>query len=97
MQHQNLQEGKWFRMSLAEQLGNVGSEYSRVVKNTKEHKVARAESARARYFELLDLTKRDPRWNIYRKRELSRLREITGEDFSGNLQQYFDRFALLVR
>jgi hypothetical protein len=30
--HQNLAVGRWFEMTLAEQLGNVGSEVGRAIK-----------------------------------------------------------------
>ena len=84
-------------LSLAEQLGNVGSEYSRITRNEKSGNEQRALSARKRYFELLDLTINDPRWSVHRKRELLRLREITGEQVPEDLQKYFDQFVGLVR
>jgi hypothetical protein len=86
----------WRRMTLASQLGNVGSEYSRAVSN-KNRNEARFISAQNRYLELLDLTINDPRWNVFRKRELLRLREISAQDFPGDLQKYFDQFAFLAR
>jgi len=83
-------------MSLAEQLGNVGSEYSRAVSNHNQNET-RFNAARERFLELLDLTIADPRWNVYRKRELLRLREISCQDFPPDLQTYFDKFASLAR
>ena len=93
MQHK---EERWFTLSLADQLGNVGSEYSRAVNNRGRNE-ARFNAARDRFLELLDLTICDPRWNIYRKRELLRLREISAADFPEDLQKYFDQFAFLAR
>jgi hypothetical protein len=86
----------WTTLSIASQLGNVGSEYSRAVLNHHKNQ-ARFEAARTRFLELLDLTISDVRWNVYRKKELLRLREVSCENFPEDLQKYFDQFALLVR
>src|SRR5438132_483737 len=94
MQHS---EERWFTLTLADQLGNVGSEYSRILVNRKQNNEQMFNSALARFLELLDLTIRDPRWSVFRKRELLRLREISCEDFPDNLQKYFDQFAMLAR
>ena len=93
MQHSS---DHWQTLTIAEQLGNVGSEYSRAVNNRNTNEV-RFNAARNRFLELLDLTIIDPRWNVFRKRELLRLREISCENFPADLQAYFDRFALLAR
>lgn len=84
-------------MTIAEQLGNVGSEYSRIISSRKRSDQERFNSALERYLELLDLTINDPRWDFYRKRELLRLREFSCENFPEDLQKYFDQFALLAR
>ena len=97
MQHQDLAAGRWHTMTLAEQLGNVGSEYSRVISSRKRNDETRFFSAQVRFLELLDLTINDPRWNLYRKREFLRMREFSCENFPDNLQKYFDQFALLAR
>jgi len=97
MQHTELANGRWFQMSLAEQLGNVGSEYSRILSSRKRNDEARFKSALIRFLELLDLTINDSRWSFYRKRELLRLREFSCETFPEDLQKYFDQFALLAR
>ncbi|MBI4049578.1 MAG: hypothetical protein HY395_02055 [Candidatus Doudnabacteria bacterium] len=97
MLHKDLADGRWFTMTIAEQLGNVGSEYSRIISSRKRKDNDRFNSALERYLELLDLTISDPRWDFYRKRELLRLREHSCEDFPEDLQKYFDRFALLAR
>ena len=93
MQHSPKQ---WHAMTIADQLGNVGSEYSRAV-NNRDRNQERFTAARTRFLELLNLTIRDPRWNFFRKRELLRLREISCEDFPENLQTYFDQFAIMAR
>ncbi|OGE74320.1 MAG: hypothetical protein A3I07_02590 [Candidatus Doudnabacteria bacterium RIFCSPLOWO2_02_FULL_42_9] len=96
MQHQELANGRWFTMSIAEQLGNVGSEYSRMLSAKKRNDEVRFNSAFVRFLELLDLTISDPRWSIHRKRELLRLCE-SYEGFPLDLQKYFDQFAILAR
>ena len=88
---------RWLAMSTAEQLGNIGSEYSRIISARKRNDQARFNSALMRYLELLDLTISDPRNDFYRKRELLRLREHSCENFPEDLQKYFDQFALLAR
>lgn len=97
IRHQDLASGRWHTMTLAEQLGNAGSEFSRIISSRKRNDQARFNSALVRFLELLDLTINDPRWSVYRKRELLRLREISCEDFPENMQAYFDQFALLAR
>ncbi len=86
----------WQTLTIAEQLGNIGSEYSRAISNRNTNK-ARFESAKNRFLELLDMTIIDPRWGFYRKKELLRLREISAVDFPEDLQKYFDQFALMAR
>jgi hypothetical protein len=88
---------RWHSLTLAEQLGNVGSEYSRMVRNFKLNDTDKFQSALTRYLELLDFTIEDPRWNLARKRELLRVREVSCENFSDSFQKYFDQFALLAR
>ncbi|OGY89574.1 MAG: hypothetical protein A3B30_02390 [Candidatus Komeilibacteria bacterium RIFCSPLOWO2_01_FULL_52_15] len=102
MQHQNAARGSWFKLSLAEQLGNVGSEYDRASKWRKQND-ARFQNAFDRFLELLDLTIADGRHSFSRKRELLRLRETACSeltqttDTSVDLSNYFHRFALLAR
>ena len=85
----------WHSLTLAQQLGNVGSEYSRAVNN--RNNPPRFNSAKNRFLELLDLTINDPRWGFFRKREFLRIREISAIDFPEDLQKYFDQFATLTR
>lgn len=103
-QHPDLAAGRWRTFTLAEQLGNVGSEVSRALrwrgKNPKLH-----DGAMVRALELLDLTIGDPRWRR-RLKELTRARELLcdawlggkeyGSDLEG-LDRYFFRFALVAR
>lgn len=103
--HPNLAAGRWFTMSLAAQMGNVGSEYERALSWRKRGDVDRFEHAFERLLELLDLTIADPRWRNHRLKELTRTREVICEEFCGeqeekggpNLQNYFLYFGILAR
>ena len=59
--HKELASGKWFNLSLCEQLGNIGSEISRAIKwKHKNHTLY--EKAVFRALELVDITLMDKRW-----------------------------------
>lgn len=102
--HKELAAGRWFELSLAEQMGNIGSEVSRARNwNGKDEK--RFWGAVERGLELFDLTLEDPRWKG-RLREIGRAREVFCDAVFGgreygttfqNLQPYFDQFALAAR
>lgn len=102
--HAELAAGRWFSLSLKEQLGNIGSEVSRAGKSQGRNE-ARFNGAVNRALDLFDLTLADPRWRG-RRHELARAREVFcdavyggklyGASF-GNLQPYFDQFALAAR
>ena len=100
----NLKNGKWQALSLAEQMGNIGSEISRAL-NWKEKDEKLFEKAIERALELLDFTISDPRWQK-RLKEIVRVREficdaVFGDKKYGNsledFDQYFLSFALLAR
>ena len=107
VQHRDLASGRWFAMSLAEQMANIGSEVSRATRwSGKNADLAR--SALYRALELLDLTLDDPRHrrSVARLRELARTREVLIDSFDGrnefattasSLQKYFDQFARAAR
>jgi hypothetical protein len=102
--HPGMASGGWFRLSLAEQLGNVGSEVSRAVKwSARDPDIARRAFERA--LELMDLTLDDPchRRSTARLRELARAREVLVDFLAGEneyrstattLQRYFDAYAI---
>lgn len=101
--HTSLAEGRWQQFSLAEQLGNVGSEVSRARRAVDDED--RFWSAVTRAFELLDLTIADPRWRL-RLRELLRVRETLADAVLGgheyqtkleDLDKYFLVFAMAAR
>jgi len=102
--HKELAGGRWFQLTLEEQLGNIGSEVSRA-----RHWQGRDEKlfwgAVERALELFDLTLADPRWRG-RRWEIARAREVfcdavyDGQLYKSSLadlQKYFDHFALIAR
>lgn len=103
--HKNLAAGRWFTLSLAEQLGNVGSEVSRVIVSRKKGEKQREANAKERAMELLNLTISDIRWSA-RLKELTRKREVLADWFYGdniygsspeNVEKYFYHFAYAAR
>ena len=56
MQHQVLENGRWAELSFPQQMANIGSETSRIYRALEAGKESRAESAFARFQELIDLT-----------------------------------------
>ena len=102
--HKNLASGGWQKLSLSEQLGNIGSEVLRASRQqNKDEKLFWAAVERA--LELFDLTLEDPRWQG-RRWEIARAREVFVDAVYGGklynsslqeLQRYFDCFALVAR
>lgn len=104
IQHKNLAAGEWNKLSLMEQMGNVGSEISRAV-NWRGKNQESYENAIDRAFELLDLTIGDSRWQK-RLKEIVRTRELLGDAILGgkeyktslnDLNRYFLHFAVAAR
>ncbi len=102
-QHQSLAAGKWQQYSLAEQLGNIGSEVGRTLRANNDP--VRRENAALRTLELFDLTIRDPRWK-HRLKEITRAREVFCDIVYGkgeygitleDLDRYFYYFAYAAR
>ncbi|MEK7147130.1 MAG: hypothetical protein AAB772_02640 [Patescibacteria group bacterium] len=102
--HKKFAAGSWFKLSLAEQLGNIGSEVSRAIKwQGRDDKLFF--SAIVRALELFDLTLSDSRLRG-RLREIARAREVFcdavcgGVEYKSNLKdldRYFLRFAIYAR
>lgn len=91
-------------LSLAEQMGNIGSEISRALK-WKNKDAALFQGAVDRALELFDFTIKDPRWRS-RLKELVRGRELFcdavagGKEYGSSLEmfeRYFLQFALYAR
>ncbi len=102
--HSDMAAGRWFELSLAEQMGNIGSEVSRArLAQGKDDK--RFWAAAERALELFSLTLSDRRW-LGRLKEIGRAREVFcdavlgGKEYHSSLvdlQSYFDQFAIVVR
>lgn len=102
--HRDLAAGRWGRLSLMEQLANVGSEVGRMLRwRGRDERLATG--AFERGLELLDLTLADPRWRT-RLREIARARELLCDAAAGgteygttldDLDRYFLAFALAAR
>jgi hypothetical protein len=93
-------------MSLAEQLGNVGSDFERALRWKEKKQTQLFNNATARTLELLDLTIKDVRWQNNRLQELTRLREEVFKELSSEsnnqtsikgLQKYFLSMAHAAR
>lgn len=102
--HKELAAGRWARFSLAEQMGNIGSEVNRA-KNWQNKDDSLFRGAVERTLELFDLTLADSRWKG-RYREIARAREVFCDAVYGgklyessleDLVKYFDFFALIAR
>ncbi|MGB2762112.1 MAG: hypothetical protein WBC21_01065 [Minisyncoccales bacterium] len=102
--HKELASGRWFQLSLAEQMANIGSEVSRACKwQGKDEDIFCGAVERA--LELFDLTLKDPRWNK-RLKEIARARELFCDAITGgkeykstlkDLDRYFFCYAFYAR
>ena len=95
---------RWQTLTLAEQLGNIGSEVGRAAKwQAKDENSFWGATTRA--MDLFDLTQADQRWHN-RRSELDRAREVFadavlgGKEYKSNLkdlEKYFMLFALVAQ
>ncbi len=98
-------EKRWHELTLAEQLGNIGSEVSRAGRwQNKDQKTFWGAVDRA--LELFDFTLSDSRLHGARLEEIARAREVFCDAVFGgsaygttfkNLLPYFDHFAFAAR
>lgn len=79
-QHQQLATGRWNKLSLIEQLANIGSEVERTMLWREKNNLDYSKQAFIRALELIDLTLSDSK-NIHRLKELTRLREVLVDYF----------------
>ncbi len=102
--HDQLASGRWYSLSLVEQLANVGSDVARAARWYGKDQ-QRCEQAFDRSIELLDLTIADKRWKG-RLKELTRARKLLCDAMSGgntygsdlaSLDRYFFHFAMAAR
>jgi hypothetical protein len=104
--HVGMAAGRWWTLSLAEQLANAGADVGRAIRARDAGNVARFDGALDRALELLDLTMTDPRWAGPRRREIARVREVVCDFLVGDneygstaasIDRYFMAFAVAAR
>jgi hypothetical protein len=97
---------QWGRLTLTEQLANVGSEVDRAIRAHATGEEARFANALSRALTLFDLTATDARWSGSSRREVLRAREefcrlffdpAVSPDSASGLQKYFLAFAMAAR
>lgn len=104
MQHENLSNGAWADMTLAQQMANIGSESYRATKWLAKGRSDNAERAFERMQELVDLTIAYGRRNSPNRysllKEICRFRELFCKAFLDSnltelsaLNHYLDHFA----
>jgi len=103
--HAGLAAGRWFEMTLMEQLANIGSEVGRATRAKSQGNEQRLAGALDRALELFDLTLADGRWRG-RLKEIARAREVVCDFLVGDneygstaesLDRYFLPFAMAAR
>ena len=89
-QHHDLAQGKWHKLSLLEQMANIGSEVYRTIKWKNKNNLDFSNQAFERTLELFDLTIMDKK-NKKRLKEIVRARELFADYITGdNLYQSSD-------
>jgi len=95
-------EEKWYKMSLKQQMGNIGSEFFKMIVLKNKGDLENSKNSFIKTLELTDLSIRDKRWKD-RLSETLRLREIICGLFfdikeynilTDNLKKYFINFSL---
>jgi hypothetical protein len=105
MQHTGLEEGRWFELSLYEQMGNIGSEVGRVARAKKQGDTKAYNNALDRALELFRLTIADPNRKdqlkeILRSKEVFLDALLDKPEYKSNvddIDRYFFNFALAAR
>ena len=104
-QHKDLAAGRWGKLSLVEQMANIGSEVERALNWRAKHNIVYCQQAFERSLELIDLTLGSVN-EFSRLKELARLRESITDYFFGtnqfmsteeSLRKYFLQFAYAAR
>ncbi len=103
--HKNLDQQKWYDLSLAEQMANIGSEVNRIIIWKNKGNAEYSNLAFERFLELIDLTVEDHK-NRHRLKEILRVREMLANWYSGDnkygstdelWQKYFFAYNYLAR
>jgi hypothetical protein len=97
--HPGLANGRWWTLTLAEQLANAGAEVGRAIGAKRADDDARLSAAIDRALELFDLTLADSRWGGPRLREIARTREVVldflvGDNIYGSTPELIDAYFL---
>jgi hypothetical protein len=71
-------------LTLAEQLGNAGTDVGRAIRARESGNDQRLTAALGRALAQLDLTLADPRWAGHRRREIARAREVVCDLLAGD-------------
>lgn len=104
-QHRQLAQGKWNKLTLMEQLTNVGSEVERAIKWKEKNNMPYSQMAFERALELMTLTIADKK-NMPRLKEIARVREALVDYFAAdnsfassdeNWRKYFFAFNYAAR
>jgi len=84
---------KWLKMSIAQQMGNIGSEFSRMMSLKQKGDLKNAQNSFDRAIKLLDLT-----ISQRKNKEIFRLRDVLCDLFFGNNDYKIsvESFALLA-
>jgi hypothetical protein len=83
MQHKDLDLDKWEKLTLVEQLANIGSEVERTIKWREKGNKDYSQQAFYRALELIDLTLQTP-LAYHRLKEIARVREALVDFFVGD-------------
>lgn len=83
MEQKSLADGRWFELSLVEQLANVGCDIDRAIRWKNREEEVYSHDALKRAFDLLFLTIKDPK-NKKRLKEVMRVKELLLDYFMGN-------------
>ena len=78
--HKKLVDGEWFKLSLIEQLANVGMDVQRAIRWKKKGNEKYSKNSFYRVLELLDFIVADPK-NRKRLKEVLRVRECFADYF----------------
>lgn len=95
---------KWHKLSLLEQMGNIGSEVGRTYIAVRQHDLDKKAAASARAIDLFMATTEDRRHTPAEHKEILRAKEVflrsTLEDDATDqaaIENYFNQFALAAR
>lgn len=91
--HKDLASGRWFELSLIEQLANIGMDIERCIKWKQKGNQDYSRAAFERALDLLYLTVEDPK-NRNRLREILRTREAFIDHFVYDVIFQFKRVAI---